>query len=62
MKKHRERVEKLTPDHTGRWLITTMGSTYVIDLDACTIARSPRQEGASLDWDCQAEPYVELLI
>lgn len=62
MKNHRDKVTKLTPEHTGRWLITTMGSTHVIDLDARTIARSPRQEAARLDWDRQTEPYVELLI
>jgi len=34
-------VERLTEDMTGRWLVTTQGSTHLWDLDAMTYERRP---------------------
>ncbi|BBY98354.1 hypothetical protein [Mycolicibacterium fallax] len=36
-----ETVDELTADMTGRWLVTTQGSTHVWDLDAWTYTRRP---------------------
>jgi hypothetical protein len=34
-------VTSLDPSWTGRWLITSRGSTHVLDLDAYTYERRP---------------------
>lgn len=36
-----ETVEELTPEHTGRWLVTTRGSKHIFDLTRMTYTRMP---------------------
>ncbi|MFZ2237986.1 MAG: hypothetical protein WAV90_00425 [Gordonia amarae] len=36
-----ETVEELTPDSRGRWLVTTMGSRHIFDLDRGNYTRIP---------------------
>ena len=39
---HEEReVDALSPESTGRWLVTTQGSQHIWDLDAMTYRRLP---------------------
>lgn len=44
-------VDQLTADDTGQWLVTTLGSRHVWDLDAGTYQRIPGATRASFDWD-----------
>ncbi len=63
-KSPRERVQRIPEGSAGRWLITTMGSTHLLDLDKRIIARSPRVGEArnALDWDNTAQPFIDILI
>lgn len=36
-----DEVLALTPQHRGRWLVTSQGSTHVFDLDLGTYQRTP---------------------
>ena len=36
-----EDVQALTPEHRGRWLVTSRGSDHVFDFDAGTYHRTP---------------------
>ncbi len=69
-----ETVQELGPEMTGRWLVSTGGSTHVWDLNAMTYTRvpgpgrgnSPYDNVALPIWDVKAWPklgqsfYVEL--
>lgn len=41
-----ETVEELTGNEGGRWLITTLGSAHLIDLDRRTVCRFPGPNSA----------------
>lgn len=46
-----EFVEKLTPDMTGRWLVTTQGTEHLWDLDRGTYARMPGESSVAGAFD-----------
>lgn len=60
----RQKVQRLTQGHTGRWLVTTQGSTHLWDLDAMTYVRNPRRCDMRrvLDWDGQKVPIWKVLV
>lgn len=57
-----EERERLTDSDTGRWLMSTETSRYVIDLDARTITRSPGDGEDALDLrrDDEVVPLLRL--
>lgn len=50
-----ETVEELTPDHTGRWLVTTQGSKHVFDLTRMTYTRIPGKGRGQFIGDGEAQ-------
>lgn len=46
-------VTELTPESTGRWLITSRGAQHLIDLDARTYERRPGPTSKSFPYDHQ---------
>jgi hypothetical protein len=50
------RVDELTKDMTGRWLVVTQGSTHLWDLDDKTVVRQPGPTSLSGTFDADGEP------
>lgn len=48
-----EFVDELGPGTAGRWLVTTVGSRHVWDLDLCTYQRLPGSSRSLFDHDGQ---------
>lgn len=44
-------VTELTPESTGRWVVTTRGSQHLIDLDERTYQRLPGPTGTAFPYD-----------
>jgi hypothetical protein len=55
-----EFTEKLTGGEGGRWIVTTLSSTYQFDLDAMTVTRIPG-EGASRTVNDRTRPLREIV-
>ena len=51
-------VEELTPDMRGVWLVKTVGSQHVWNLDAATYTRLPGEGRAQWDADGRACPIL----
>ncbi len=55
-----ETVTELTPDHQGRWLVTTRGSKHIFDLTRMTYTRMPGEGRGQFVGD--GEPHRIYLI
>lgn len=51
-------VDALAPGMTGRWLVTTQGSTHIWDLDAGTYTRLPGEHSVAGAFDYDGKAMV----
>ncbi|TLP98618.1 hypothetical protein FEF26_04265 [Nesterenkonia salmonea] len=60
----RKQVQRITREDTGRWWITTVGSSHLLDLDEMTFVRMTRCDGTSgtMRWDGQKRDLLEISI
>ena len=57
-----ERVDQLTPETGGRWIVETRSSVHVWDLEALTYTRLPRTPEAAMAIDATPQPITEVAI
>lgn len=55
-----ETTDQLTPEDTGRWLLTTTTSRHVWDLDAMTYQRLPGDFGSAMPYDARIVPITRV--
>lgn len=55
-----DQVTEIGPTHRGRWLVTTLGSRHIWDLDAMTYQRLPGAESGRFAYDETELPILQV--